>query len=317
MRFGRRLGWLLLGILLVMVVFSPAPGTTRWIRTLHNSAHAPIFGCIAVLMLMILRTQPRIRSLAAPAQYLISFTASIVLGVATEIVQGFTGRDASLDDAIHDVLGAASFLALFYVFDPRSQGRSPRTRAAAFSIACALLAFVASPIVRSAVEYRRRDQSFPVLADFSRDFDRYFIGHRATFLEHASLPAELAARGGERALRVIFLDDPYPGIKFMETPGDWTGYSTLSFDVTNSTATQLELVVRIDDAYHNEQYEDRFNKTFRLPPRTRRVLRIPLSEVRAGPTKRELDMRHIDSMVLFRGETLSAEEMYLSRAWLE
>jgi VanZ family protein len=317
MKLKARTGWLLLGILIVVVIFSPAPGNTRWIRTLHNSAHGPIFGCIALLMLHVIRAHPRWKRLGSQLPYLLALLVSTLVGVATEIAQGFIGRDASFSDAFHDVLGAAAFLALFSLIDRQLQVRSRTIRTSMLIVGVALLAFLATPIVRSAADYRQRDQLFPVLADFSRTFDRYFISQRFTTVDHAALPPPWAATANESAMRVAFLAGTYPGIEIAEPLPDWTAYSTLVFDITNPSDLDLELVLRIDDANHNQQYSDRFNKSYRVPAHTRSVLRVPLAEVEAGPVARALDMKKVASVVLFRSESSAAPEMYFSRAWLE
>lgn len=316
MKLNLRAGGGLMAILVIAVIFSPAPGHTRWIKTLHNSAHGPIFGCIALLILHVIRAHPRWRSLPSLSQYLISLLISTLLGAATEIAQGFTGRDASFSDTLHDVLGAAAFLALSSAFDQWLQTRARGARVAALTFAATLLTFLAAPVVRSAAEYRQRDELFPVLADFSRDFDRYFIGQRFAAIGHAPLPS-WAAESNDSALRVTFLAGSYPGIDIAEPLPDWSAYSTLAFDITNPTSLDLGLVLRVDDARHNQQHADRFNKTYRLAPHTRTVLRVSLSEIESGAVERTLDMHNIASVVLFRDDTSRASEMYFSRAWLE
>jgi VanZ family protein len=316
MKLNLRTGWLLMAILVIAVIFAPAMGNTRWLKTLHDSAHGPIFGCIALLILHIIRAHPTGRSLAAPAQYFISLLVSTLLGAATEVAQGFTGRDASFADAFHDVVGAAAFLAVFAAFDPKLQARSNWARVSTLTFSAALLAFLVAPVVRSAVEYRQRDHLFPVLVDFSHDFDRYFVGQRSTAIDYAPLPP-WAVKTNDSALRVTFLAGSYPGIDIAEPLPDWSAYSTLAFDLTNPTPLDLDLVLRVDDAHHNQQYADRYNKTYRLPAHSRTVLRVPLSEIQSGPVARLLDLHNMASVVLFREQGSRASQMYLSRAWLE
>ena len=50
-----------IGILLVAVVFAPVPGHKVWISRLHDFAHGPIFGCVAVLLLIALRRTRQVR----------------------------------------------------------------------------------------------------------------------------------------------------------------------------------------------------------------------------------------------------------------
>jgi hypothetical protein len=310
----------LIAILLVAVVFAPAPGTTRWMRTLHNSAHAPIFGCVALLVLIALRNHPRWVALTVSRQYLIAIGTAMVLGVATEVAQLFTGRDASFADAFHDVLGAAASLAVFAVFDSRLRAvpGSKVIRAVSIVIAVALLAAIAAPAARAAMKYQRRDQQFPVLADFSRYYDRYFILQRWAELFPVQLPSQWAVRSDERAMRVRFLQGAYPGIEFIEPPPDWSSYRALVLDLINPTAIDLPMVLRIHDAQHDNTFSDRFNKGLVLHARTREAIRIPLSEVAAGPLTRTLDLRHVDGMILFESENAPRDvEIYLSRVWLE
>ncbi|MGH8188110.1 MAG: hypothetical protein ACREUC_16240, partial [Steroidobacteraceae bacterium] len=69
MRLNSAAALALTGILLVAVVFAPVPGNTRWITTLHDTAHAPIFGCLAVLSLFLVRSRQGLRSASIPRQY--------------------------------------------------------------------------------------------------------------------------------------------------------------------------------------------------------------------------------------------------------
>ena len=118
----KRVHWIalaLIAILLAAVVFAPVPGATRWIRTLHNSAHAPIFGCVSLLVLLIARSHPRLQSLGLLAQYVLALTGALALGVVTELLQIPVGRDASVEDALHDTIGALAFLGVFAAVDTR------------------------------------------------------------------------------------------------------------------------------------------------------------------------------------------------------
>lgn len=310
----------LIAILLATVVFAPVPGDTRWIRMLHNSAHAPIFGCVALLTLVIVRAHPRLNTLGLARQYAIAVAAALFLGVVTEILQIPAGRDASVADALRDVIGALAFLGIFAVFDAKvrvlSRARAIRFTAAAIGLIS--LGVAAGPVARAAIKYQERDHRFPVLADFSRHYDRYFIMQNWSEFSPAKLPAPWAAAPDESALRVRLFDGPYPGLDFIELPPDWSSYSTLAVDLTNPTPLNLQLVLRVHDAAHNNQPADRFNQLFELPAGTRKVLRIPLREIAGGPAARKLDLRQVAGMIIFRTQDSSpAGELYLSRVWLE
>lgn len=307
-------------ILLAAVVFAPVPGDTRWLRTLHNSAHAPIFGCVALLALVVVRAHPRLEPISLRWQYLLALAAVLLLGVVTEILQIPAGRDASVEDALHDTIGALAFLGVFAVFDARVRTvpRSHMIRFAAGIVAAGSLATAAAPVTRAAIKYQQRDQRFPVIVDFSQRYDRYFILQRSAEFSPATVPNPWATAAAEPALRVRLFDGEYPGMEFIELLPDWSGYSTLAVDLTNPTPLNLQLVLRVHDATHANQPADRFGKRVELPARTRQVIRIPLREIAAGPRTRTLDLRRVAGVIVFRTQdSPPAGEMYLSKMWLE
>lgn len=306
-------------ILLWAVVFAPVPGDTRWIRTLHNSAHAPIFGCVALLALIVVRVQSRLAAFKPATQYAIALAVVVFLGVLTELLQIPAGRDASIEDALHDVIGAVALLSLFAVFDEqvRTVPHARAVRCVAGVIGIVALAVSAAPVTRAAIKYQQRDARFPVLADFTARYDRYFIFQRSAEFSPAPMPAPWAANAGERALHVRLLDGSYPGLDFIELPPDWSGYSTLAIDLTNPTPLRLQVVVRVHDAAHNKQGSDRFNRLFDLSPGTRKILRIPLQDIATAPRTRDLDLHQVAGMIIFCTESSRANELYFSRAWLE
>lgn len=310
----------LIAILLAAVVFAPVPGDTRWIRTLHNSAHAPIFGCISLLMLLVSRSHPRLQGLGLIAQYLLALVAAFALGVLTELLQIPAGRDASIGDALHDTIGAFAFLGIFAAIDARLRNvpQNAPMRFAAAVVGIVSLGIAAAPVTRAAFKYQQRDARFPVLADFSQRYDRYFILQQSSQFSPVKMPASWARAKDESAMRVRLLDGPYPGMNFIEPPPDWSHYSTLVVDLTNPTPVNLQLILRVHDAEHDNQPEDRFGRRFELPAGTREVLRIPLQDVAAGPKARRLDLHRVAGLIIFRAaDSPPAAELYLSRVGLE
>lgn len=311
---------LVIGILLAAVVFAPVPGDTRWVRTLHNSAHAPIFGCVALLTLFVVRGQPRFASVGLAGQYALALAAALLLGILTELLQILSRRNASMEDALHDVIGAVALLGIFAAFDSRvrTSTHSGAVRSAAATIGIVALIVAVAPMARAAIKYQQRDARFPVLADFTERYDRYFILQQRAEFTPAKLPTPWASRAGEEAMHVELLGGSYPGLDFIELRPDWSGYSTLAVDLTNPTPLALRLVLKVRDAAHDDEPAARFRRRFELSPRTRQIIRIPLQDVAAGQGTRELDLRNVAGMMIYRaGDSPRASELYFSRAWLE
>ena len=307
-----------IAILLVAVVFAPVPGHSVWLSRVHDFAHGPIFGCVAVLTLVGLRRWPPFARWSWLRQYAIALGVASALGLLTEAAQIPAGRDASWLDLRHDVLGAVAVLALFALVDPVLRSRRSWTaRGALLAIGVALLGFLAAPTLRAAVEYRDRRMSFPVIADFSSSVDLYFIWRIASIVEAAPTPEAVRRYPGEAGARVRFLPQRYAGVQFHEPFPDWRGFNTLAIDVANPTDRALPLVVRVHDAQHNDEYRDRYNRKFRLEPHKREILRVPLADVEGAPHGRRMDMAHIAGVVVFRVGETAADEMYLAKVWLE
>lgn len=301
--------------LLVIVVFVPLPATTVGLRTLHDFAHAPVFGCVALLFLYALRSYPRFDVLAPQWQYLIAAMGAVVFGALTELAQIPVGRDSSWFDVRSDLLGATAFLALYSVVDRRIRGRG--IGAVAMVLGVGLLIFHSLPAAYAALAYERRAAAFPILGDFTRRLDLFFVEPQRVSVEHMAMPVQWVREAGERTLQVRFGSGQFPGLNFHEPAADWRGFGTLGLDVTNPTELPLRLTLRVHDAHHDYDFTDRFNRSFDLPPRTRQVLRIPLAEIESAPHTRSMDMQHIAGVMLFRGGDSAAPQMDVSKLWLE
>jgi hypothetical protein len=306
----------LAGILLGLVVLAPFPGGTQLLRELHDAAHAPVFGCIAVLVLTLLRSWSGTRDWKPIGQYAVAFLASAFFGAVTELMQIPAARDASLHDWYNDLLGAAAFLAAFAAFDTRV---SRRTAIKAALASAAVLIMTASwlPLLHAALEQVRREAQFPMLVDFTRRFDGYYVAANDAILAFEPMPAAWRQQPDERALRISFQSAPWPGVDLHEPSRDWSRHATLVLDVTNPTDVPLAIVVRVNDRAHTNAFSDRFNRRFSIAPHTRTQLRIPLSEIRAAPADRVMNMQEIASLILFREASSEAGQMYLSGVWLE
>ncbi len=301
-----------IALLLAAVVFSPGgPSGTVWASRLHDFAHGPIFGCVAIAVLWALRRDQASRW----RDYALAFAVAAVLGVATEWLQAFTGRDPSYSDVRSDLLGALSFLALHAAYEQRNASRSLCLLMASLGVVG--LAVIAAPITRAGYEYARRAAQFPVLADFSIRFDRYFIWSRLTRTTYEALPAALQRTPGERAMHVGFGVQREAGVDLHEPIADWSAFEHLLIDVANPTDAPLDLVVRVHDRAHNYEFADRYNERFVLRPHTREVLRIPLARIAAAPQGRAMDLREVSGLILFRAQPVGARWMYVSRIWLE
>ncbi len=303
---------MLIGILLAAVVFVPVPGRGQYLKVLQDFGHAPAFGCIAVAVLLWLRSSRP--AMNAGLQYLGAFLVAVTLGAVTELAQFVVERDPSWFDLRSDAFGAAAFLGFVAAFDRRLR---MSWRGAWSIVAVGLLIVHFLPTITMLRAYERRAAIFPVLAAFVDARDLYFTNPQWSLVDIRPLPDAYAALPGETALHVDFLPGDWPGIDFFEPSSDWRGFGSLAVDVVNPTSQPLSLALRSHDVHHDNEHHDRLNRLFEIPPQTRTTLRIPLAEIETAPRGRLMDLQQMADFLFFRNRGSIAKEMYLVSVSLE
>jgi len=243
-------------------------------NTIENTAHPLIFWWLTARLLLVVRS----RLSSTVAAYPVTFALAVALGLATEYLQSLVGRDASLEDARNDVIGAVFALAIQARRDLHP-ATYRRWRAAATVMAMAIAAVAIMPLAWTCAAYIWRWQSFPVL--WSAD-------------------APLARRFA------YWKQDAYPGLVLAEPARDWRGYRSLQFRI-RALGNNTEIRIRVHDQRHNQQFLDRFNTAFLLPDTQPRVITIPLDAIMHGPAMRPLDLSAVKGVIVFqegRGEAL-------------
>ena len=322
---ARALQLALVAGLLGLVVFANMPGTLRFFYLLQKLAHSLVFGTVAMLVLSLQRPAWRQRTLLL---YLAAFLVTVALGAATEILQMLTQRDPALRDVLRDALGAATALAAWAAAaEPALAVRTAKgTRLVALAVALLGAVTVSAPMLSGLLAYAHRDCAFPVLAKFDSWLDEYFLGSldvRSTEADPGGprrvvQPARFARTQGEHALSVPLRAAQWTGVTLDEPYPDWRGRTVLLVDLTNPSPTALDLTIRIHDRGHNQQYQDRFNRTLPLPAAARRVFRVPVGDIEAAPRGRRMDLGHIAGIVIFLpGSPANPPAFLLNRVWLE
>lgn len=281
---------------------------------LHDFAHAPVFGVVCWLSLAWLRAAVQTKW-AVGMQYAVAIGVAIFLGLATEAAQRVAGGDSSWIDLRADALGAVAFAGFFAIFDRRVSSQPLKVVLGVIGVFA--LIWHTLPLIRTARAYVARNAEFPVLLDATAEPRDLFLEPVHIEREQTVLPTEFARYAGERAMRIGFVRGTWPSLQFIEPVPDWRAFLTLSIDVTNVADEELVLSLRVHDMKHNNEHDDRFNRSFRLPARTRTTLRVPLAEIRSGPKQRELDLSQVEAVILYARRDQAVREVFLSRMWLQ
>jgi hypothetical protein len=305
---------------MLSVLFVQLPGNTLLWRALQNAAHLPLFGVVALAALYLLRGLFPIFRARLLAGYLAAGAASLMLGILSELGQLMTHRDPSVIDLARDLVGIASGLGIYSVFDPLMrptwQGRGRAFRAWLLALCSILLALGLFSLARTAVAYLQRDLDFPVVIDPRASWSRPFMQCKHARLVVEPAPGSWALTSSQPVARLDLDAVRYSGLYMEEPHPDWRSFRHLTFTIYSPQRQPLNLTLRIEDALHDQAYSDRFNRSLEIAP-GENTFRIPLAAVEDAPAKRSMDMSRIRAVALFSVDLNHPADIFLGKFRLE
>lgn len=283
MSLRARLPILLVAVVAAGALLVPVPIATRAGRAWMDLAHAPLFAGLYALAWRLSGHEAKRPIGAAIALWL----AVIGFGLALEGAQALTGRSASWSDAAANALGATAGLALVAGWTAGVWHK----RLAGLLAALALLWFASLRGLAVIADEHAWRAAMPTLATFddAGEVKRWF-SNRAR-IERVDDPT----RGD--CLKVELFPGKYPSIG-AAPPRDWNGYQALSFRVFVEGGAPLDLTVKVCDAEHNDEFDDRFERVIQFPPGMT-VSDIPLEEIASSPTGRRMDLSRVALLQFF------------------
>lgn len=304
---------------LFIVSVGDLPGNSLLWRVAQNTAHIIAFGFLSIISLLLLRTSTALNKHHPLSAYLIAVMVSLLAGIAIEFIQMGIGRDAELHDVLRDLIGILSFLGIYAYFDPNlSMYRNKQFRrilSVVIIASSSLLIAGLIPLIGLALSTAQRNAAFPTLIDFSQRWPSAFITTQDAELRIVNLPAQWQNNEAHLVSRMTFYPAMYPGFALHEPVADWTSYTALSFHIYSEATHPFKLALRINDRQHNQEYEDRYTTSFTVTPGKNSII-IPIDEIRTGPANRNLDMQHIDKLMLFAVDPDQPVQFYLSNLYL-
>ncbi len=116
---------------------------------------------------------------------------------------------------------------------------------------------------------------------------------------------------GKKSLRMDLYPSEYPGLISRRLDmRNWEGFTQLSFDVFNESEKTVRLGVRIDDRDDFPQFDDRYNKSFFLPPGLSTIV-LPLDSLTTPHRERRLNLRTISRFYFFVSHPTSRLVLYI------
>lgn len=291
--FFLRLVLLYLGVLLVLLLM-PMTQTTIWFDAIQDVSHIILFGMLSLLVIETLRRKSRLPILP---RYVLTFVMVVFFGIASEIIQNYTGRDPDIGDVMRDAGGEFIALALYALTDlqirwgNRSGGWIKKLLL--YSAICLFLVML-FPFFRTIAAYDARNKQMPELCNFKNPLQSTFVKTKNAVFQIQRISNSHQAPG----ISLMFLPGNYSGLIINEPYPDWRPYRNLILTITLPDLDSAAVQLRIDDAIHNEQYEDRFNGTMLLHTGINNI-KIPLQTIQNGLKSRPMHMNKIRSLMIF------------------
>lgn len=292
--------FIIAGLLLVLHLYHP-PQRGLWAQTFFDSLHVPVFGLIALSLYAAIPNRPHNRRI------ILAFMATAVLGILSEAVQIFSARDASLDDLIADLFGAAGFLSVAAAVSGRYSGARGK-RILASLLAIALLGWSMFPLAKVSAAYVERNSRVPLLVNFDSASGDLFIYKQNIDFQVVQLPED-----DHKVANITFGPGPWPGVTFHDLWPDWRDYSMLIVELSNAGSEPLEINLRVHDQahlQHDQMHIDRFNTSFTLNP-GKHVLQIPLEKIQQSPRDRLMDLSKIEGIIIFGRSSIEKKSFYV------
>jgi hypothetical protein len=218
--------------LLLILFFVPLPEDFkryRWLSIPSDLVHVPLLGLFAWALQA--RGPLRGRPVAAAV-------ATVLMGLAIELVQSVTGRSMSLVDLALDASGAG--LAVCWA---RRRAWPTTVLAAVLALCLAVPLWHLWPEGNLIAAERLATRRFPLLADFESTVE---LGNWRSN-HNGRLRRVPRAEGGYALAITGSPPESYPGASLNGFPRDWTGHRRLEWDARVTTADSVRFIVRLDD----------------------------------------------------------------------
>lgn len=236
------------------------------------------------------------------------FLLVLVSGISVEGLQVFfDGRLPSVYDVLRNQLGCLIILAFF----DSGKRQLKKESSLLFQLTVAMLVGVALyPLGRAVIDEQIASRQFPVLSDFETPFEIDRWSDEDSLSVHKGI-----ARHGKHSLKVQLTTNTYSGIGLIHFPGNWAEFNNLNISVFFPGDGQLELVCRIHDSEHNNEYTDRYNKRFVIKKGWNDLV-ISITDIERAPADRLLNMSEIENLKLFVVRQEKDRIIYIDHVYL-
>jgi len=259
------------------------------LREIFNLGHFPLFGMIAVGVILRLRKDQLENGWRV---YCLAWTITLILTVLTECIQLFMpDRFFEFRDMVVNMSGATCFLIFAYPFPPNRH----KVKKILWSICVVYILWLTIPLAEAIIEQAVRQQRFPEICSFETRLEtsRWRANDASSILR-----SKQHVTHGIYSLRMDLAPGIYPGAQTGDLIRNWRGYEVLVFDTFLEGSIPMKITLKITDITHNGSFSDRYNGRLVLHP-GKNQFHIKLEEIKHAPKERMLDIEQISDITLF------------------
>ncbi len=215
--------------------------------------------------------------------------AAVIVAALIEYLQGFVGREQSVQDVLISAAGAWLGLAAGF----QSPQATPRTVVGLVSIAA--MGYVLPAPLRAFHDEWRARKEFPLLSSFrsDRELSRWQLSGSVTRVP--------AAADHDGALILNLEPQREASFHLAHAPRDWSAYRALNLRVS-LVGPETTLTCRLNDLAHDlavpHENSDHFEESFTLHPGWQDV-ELDLTRAASGLATRRMDLDEINGLTCF------------------
>jgi hypothetical protein len=195
---------------------------------------------------------------------------------------------------------------LFTKYDSRLKGWFVRI------ISVALIFIAGVPFYTALADEWLSRSRFPVINSFENRVET------TSWIENGTRIERLKQPGGKSSYsaKITLLPGEYPGLCKENFIGNWKAHNVFAIDVFLPGDNAFPITIRINDRNHNEEFNDRFNRSFSLRPGWNPI-RINLCDIENAPQGRRMDMTAISRICIFASNLTAPRTVYMDNLRLE
>ena len=291
----------------LLVLGGPDQFVPRSWRAFWDLGHALLFLLLVSGVLSVWsgwRRRPFVTAFAALA-------LTLLLAVSIEWLQGFVGRDRSVEDLWISVCGA--IFGLLYSPALSALLRPGLVRPVRALVTSGLLIVLSLPAASALLDEWRARDDFPVLSDFTSvlELDRW---------DGAGGRSRVGAVAGVHSGAMLVRVEPAEagGIHLRYFPRDWSAYRTLVIRINND-GPPIAMTCRLNDVAHDLQTphenSDHYEESFTLQTGWQEV-RLDLETAATSLSSRRMDLASMNGLTCLWTNLDRPLILELDRVWL-